>query len=171
MTFVVGKLRASQLQDLINLNSPLSLGITARARRESNSTTTTTEVGVLRLDDVPIYLGRTWIVKTGALHVDGSVANDVIGAKLRYTTDGTTPTTASTVLASSQELQDNTSLGVDLQMLVTYTPAADETLSILLTVSRISGTGTVGMLADSTRPNEIIVLDAGLDVGDTGVDI
>lgn len=170
MTFVVGKLRANQLQDLINLNSPLPLGVLARARRETSSTTTTTEVGVLRLDDVLVYLGRSYRVSWAALG-DSSVANDVIQANARYTTDGSTPTTSSTIMQLTTDLQVNASTSVSLNGEVVYTPTADETLSVLLSAQRTAGTGSVGLIGSATFPIQLVVEDVGPDVTDTGVDV
>lgn len=171
MTFVVGKLRASALNDLLNENSPFSLGILARGKRTTNSTTTTTEVGVLRLDDVPIQAGRTYLIYTSTLLADSSVANDGVEGLLRYTTDGSTPTTSSTILAQTVDVQTNAAQSTDVAVIASYTPAADETLSVLLTVARTTGTGNVGLLGAATTPIELFIEDKGLDVTDTGVDV
>lgn len=143
----------------------------ARGRRETNSTTTTSEVGVLRLDDIPILAGRTYIIDTSSLSMDGNTANDILRATIRYTTDGTTPTTSSTILVLAQELQANASFSVFCNPRASYTPAGNETLSLLLTVARATGAGTVGMVGSATNPIELFVIDMGEDVGDTGTDI
>lgn len=170
MTFVVGKLRASALNDLINQSSPFPLGIIARADRQTNSTTTTTEVGVLRLDDVPIYLGRSYRISWVTLG-DSSVANDVIQANARYTTDGSTPTTSSTIMKLTTDLQVNASTAIPLSDSVIYTPSADQTLSVLLSAQRTAGSGNVGLIAAATYPTQLVIEDVGLDVTDTGVDV
>jgi Chitobiase/beta-hexosaminidase C-terminal domain len=149
----------------------LPRGIIAHHKRITNSTTTTTEQGVIRIDDVPIEGGRTYLIHTSSLAVDGSVANDVIRSTIRYTTDGSTPTTSSGALTFAQDLQPNVASAVFVAPRCSYTPSVDETLSVLLTVSRSVGTGTVGMLANSGLPIEIFIEDMGVDVGDTGVDI
>lgn len=140
-------------------------------RRESNSTTTTTEVGVMTLDDITFVGGRRYLVETSALLLDGSIANDVIRATIRYTTDGSTPTTSSTILCLAQDIQPNINFPITTSPSSTYAPSVDEAFSALLTVSRATGTGTVGMLGGTTTPIEILVWDLGVDIGDTGVDI
>lgn len=140
-------------------------------RRESNSTTTTTEQGVMTLDDIPITAGRRYLIETSALLLDGSIANDVIRAVIRYTTDGSTPTTSSTILCLDQDIQPNVSFPIGASPSSTYAPVSDETLSLLLSVARVTGTGTVGMLGGSTTPIEVLVWDLGTDIGDSGTDI
>ena len=172
MTFFSGqRARAADVNDLIDEDSVLPLGIIARGNRTTSSTTTTTEVGVLRLDDIPIYTGRTYRIWTTPLQLDTSVANDVIRANLRITTDGSTPSTSSTVLTWAQSRADDATNPYTHVISVDYSPAADELLSILLTVARTSGTGNVSILAASTAPINLVVEDIGTDPTDTGTDI
>lgn len=146
----------------------------ARGKRVTNSTGTTTEQGVLRLDGVPVKTGRLYRIYTNFISVDSSVANDVISGKLRYTTDGTNATTSSTLLSSTQHLQANATAGEHILVDEDYTPGSDVNLSILLTCSRAVGSGTVAFLGGSTGnppPISLYVVDMGEDPGDTGVDI
>lgn len=173
MTFVVGKLRASELNDLLNQNSPLPLGVLARAQRTTASSGSTgTEVGVLRLDDVPIYAGRLYRIFTGNLNIDTSVADDIAHCRLRITTDGSTPSTSSTQLGGGmRDDMASASAGPIIAITHLYAPSADETLSVLLTVNRIAGTGTIVIYGDATTTIDLAIEDVGLDPGDTGVDI
>lgn len=140
-------------------------------QRLSNSSTTTTEIGVLRLDDIPILAGHRYEISTSTLLLGTSVANDIVTARLRYTTDGSTPSTSSTLLTLAGERIEVTASGGYALVRATYAPAADETLSVLLTVGRASGTGNVGINYGSAAPIEVYVIDLGEDPGDTGVDI
>lgn len=148
-------------------------GIKGRARRTSNSTTTTTETGVLRLDDIPILAGRCYEIKSSPLGLDSSVTNDETIAQIRYTTDASTPTTSSTVLPGSrvQTRQTDANVAEHKVICTTYTPAADETLSLLLCVARLAGTGNHSITPDTSGITEFTVVDIGVDPGDTGVDI
>lgn len=144
----------------------------ARARRETNSTTTTTEVGVLRLDSIPLMLGRTYLLYTGTVLGDSSVANDAVNTLLRIDTTGAAATTASTAAHQCPDVQVNAASPVNLALMVSHTPAAaNEILSVLLSVSRAVGSGSVGLIAGATFPIELFVEDKGPDVRDTGVDI
>lgn len=147
-----------------------------RAQRITNSSTSTssTAVAVLRLDDIPITAGRLYRIETSRLAVDGATAADTLAAELRYTTDGTTPTTASSILPGTYDEVDqpNASRAEFLYICASYAPAGDETLSLLLTIHHGSGTGAMGLQADGTlKIIEILVWDCGVDPGDTGVDL
>lgn len=172
MTFFSGqKARAADMNDLIDKDSVLPLGIQARANRITSSTTTTTEVGVLRLDDVPMYLGRTYKIWTTPLFLDTSVANDVAAGNFRYTTDGSTPTTSSGLLDSCQSVLVNATFPNTGNIIIDYSPTVDQLFSVLLTVSRQTGTGNISITSSSTAPICINVEDIGQDPTDTGVDI
>jgi hypothetical protein len=165
------KARASDYNNLLNENSPLPLGIIARGNRTTNSTTTTTEVGVLRLDDIPMYADRTYKIWTSALTLDTSVAADVAAANLRYTTDGSTPTTSSTILTAAQAPLANATSGNSVTIIIDYSPATDTLFSVLLTVTRVSGTGNISIAGAATAPIDMVIEDIGQDPTDTGVDI
>ncbi len=172
MTFFSGqKLTAADLNNLLNKNSPLPLGIIARGNRTTSSTTTTTEQGVLRLDDIPVYAGRTYKIWTTPLQLDTTVANDVVRANIRYTEDGSTPGTSSTVLQWCQSRADDATNPNTVEITQDYSPAADALLSLILTVARTSGTGNVSILAAATSPICLVVEDLGLDSTDTGTDL
>lgn len=149
--------------------------IIARGRRVTNSTgsASTTLVPVLRLDDIPIKAGRLYRISTAPLGMDGTVAADTIRAAITYTTDASTPTISSTILPGGlvQTGQANASHGEYPVISTTYTPASDETLSLLLSVARQAGTGTVVLLGDSINIIEVTVEDIGVDPGDTGTDL
>lgn len=173
MAFFAGqKLRASELQDLIDKDSPLPLGLTARGNRTTSSTTTTTEVGVLRIDDVPMYAGRAYKIWTSPLVLDTSVNADIARGALRHTTDGSTPTTSSTLMdAGGQGGMASAANGETRIIQIVYVPAADELFSVLLTVSRIAGTGNISIVGAAGFHINVYIEDIGQDPGDTGVDI
>lgn len=152
-----------------------SLGLAGRCigrgRRLSNSSTTTTEIGVLEVDDIPIKAGRLYRIESSSVLLVTSVANDTAVARIRITTDGSTPTTSSTLLTQSAERIEVTANGGYAHVVGTYAPAVDETLSVLLSVARASGTGNISMNFSSLVPIEVWVMDMGEDPGDTGVDI
>lgn len=148
--------------------------IVAYAERTTDSSTTTTIVGVLRLDDVPLTGGYLYKVMTSTLHLDSSAIDDHIEARITYTTDGSTPTTASSTLPGgrSQARQSvSASFGEDRAIQALYAPASDETLSLLLCVRRDSGTGSVGISGTGGFVIQMWVEQLGENPGDTGVDI
>jgi hypothetical protein len=136
-------------------------------RITASPTTTTTTLGVLRLDNVPLKNGRSYTICTGTLHPTSSVTTDNMRLEIRYSTSGTA-TTASPVLpgALAFELFGNTA-----GLRTKYTPSADETASFLLCIARDTGSGNVQLYADGTRVTDMEVIDDGPALADTGVDI
>lgn len=149
------------------------LGIKDRASRSTDSTATATEIGVLRLDDVPILAGRIYAIQTTPLGLDSTSTNDEIIAQFRFTTDGSTPTTASTVLPGGrvQVRQTDSNVPEHKTIYTTYTPAANETLSLLLTVARLAGAGNVRISPDTSGLTAFTVVDLGVDPGNHGTSI
>jgi chitobiase/beta-hexosaminidase-like protein len=159
----------SDITGLVALLAARPLGEIGFAERTSNSTgtTSTTELPVLRLDDVALPAGRSYKVFSNTIEVASSANNDGFSLRLRYTTDGSTPTIASAQfeIYTGQTL-DSQGSGAGV-LLRNYKPAGAETLSLLLTLQRRIGTGsftTVGV-------SQITVEDIGAAVSDTGTDL
>lgn len=147
----------------------------ARARRVSNSTatTSTTEVGVLRLDDIPVLAGHNYSIGYQC-SMDVATVTDTMRALIRFTADGSTPSTSSGVLAGSgsEGMVASATTTEAIFVETDYTPAADELLSVLLTIRHVIGTGNIILQADaSVFHTQIWIDDMGDDPGDTGVDI
>lgn len=147
------------------------LGIIARGERATSSTTTTSIIGVLRLDNVPLTGGRGYQIWTSTLHADGTVANDVIRADLRITIDGSAAGTANARIVNAQMLQPSASAGEQLNCTGLYVPGADLTFSVLLCVARAVGTGSVGLVSAGDFPIQLTVEDIGVAPSNTGVAI
>ncbi|HEY0696520.1 MAG TPA: hypothetical protein VGD43_01780 [Micromonospora sp.] len=149
-------------------------GIIARGHRTSSSTATTSSVGVLRLDDVPVKSGRSYRVFTSGLTFVGT-SGDTARARITHTTDGSTPTTASTQLGAGCRNRIAGTTGPEAPILIaseTYHATADGLLSVLLVVTRSAGTGgSVSLFGSSTEPIELLIEDLGTDPGDTGTDV
>lgn len=141
----------------------------ARTKRETSSSTTTTEVGVLQLEGVKVLGGHSYTIATSSLLPVSSVANDYVGMKIRYTSDGSTATTSSTQLHGVQTRITGASGNETSILVVTYNPTADEVLSILLSVSRVSGTGNAALTGAATTPIELWIDHDGIDPGNTGL--
>lgn len=141
--------------------------IIARGRRETNSSTTTTETSVLRVDGVVFKAGRMYRVHTSGLALTSSVTTDQVSAKIRIATDGTTATTSSTQIGLNQDVVNGS--GAVQPLATEHTPAADQTGSVLLTVARVSGSGNASIAAGATFPVCLWIEDLGVDVGNTGV--
>ena len=167
----MSQLTAGQTLTASLLNSKFQKCI-ARARRTTNSSasTSTTSVGVLRLDDKPIKALRTYRI-TWKANFDVATQTDTLRGLIRYTTDGSTPTTSSTILPGSggetSFTSNATASGVTI--VTDYTPVADEILSTLLCIQHNVGTGNGIMQADGTTFTvDVYIDDMGDDPGNTG---
>lgn len=125
-----------------------------------------TDVGVLRLDNVPIVAGRLYRIVYVA-H-PGGPASAVSRTQLRTSMSGAA-TIASAALAASRAVQQVGSGAICLS--TPYPAAVTGTLSVILCHARDSGTGTPELFADGNRVTSLWVEDAGVDPGDTGVDL
>lgn len=147
----------------------------ARARRitNSSSSTSTTLVGVLRLDDIPLKANTSYRI-TWRGSFDVATATDTMRGLITHTTDGTTPTTSSgTLKGSGGEVPFTSASSATTVTVVTdYTPGADLTLSLLLCIQHVIGTSAGILVAADTHFNtDMYVDDMGDDPGDTGTDI
>jgi hypothetical protein len=147
---------------------PWSGAIIARGNRVSSSTATTTEVGVLRLPVGTLAAGVTYKICSSSMLI-ACTAGATVGAYLRYTTDGSSPTTGSTAMIQAQV--DIAVSYQSLSLAVLYTPASAVNLTLLLTCARVSGSGNASIIGASATPIDLWVEVSAKDVGDTGVDI
>jgi hypothetical protein len=159
-----------------NLNQAVQK-LVARGRRTTPSSiaNSTTNVAVLRLDDIPIKGGYAYRVICPGLAMRSTVADDVMEVVIRYTTDGSTPTTSSAILPGASARSPTLTTGSNSLTTTSeteYVPASDETLSLLMCIARLTGTGNVSLFADgSGYVIDMKVYCDGPDVGDTGTDL
>lgn len=170
--------QSHELLTATKLNRALRSGrCIGRARRVtgSNASTSGTRIPVLELDDIPLVAGRQYEIKTNTYAVDGVTNNDVAVVDILYTTDGSTPAVATSSVLPGATCETQQVIATQFVFGIietTYTPAADELLSLLLCIRHSAGVGAMNMPADGTaRIIEMRVLDCGEDPGDTGVDL
>lgn len=141
-------------------------GLIARARRTTNSNpaNSSAHVPVLRVDNIAVRAGRAYIVKTSELNPETSDATTTYRVTIRFSTSGPA-TPASPVLPGAEpfDFRDG-STAIE----TSYIPATNHTLSVLLCIARINGSGTARLLADPLGWIELFVYDEGIDIGDTG---
>lgn len=146
--------------------------VLAWGRRTTPSSTTTTTVGVLRLDGIPVVGGKAYHVFATGVHFDSTVTSDALQADIRFSTAGTA-TTASAILtgavAFGRIVVANS--GQTHNISCHYEPGGSATLSVLLCVSRLLGTGNSRIFASADAATELKVFRAGNAVGNTGVAI
>ena len=143
--------------------------IVERGNRTSSSTTTTSEVGVIKVR-ANLKKGQTYIISTCPLRLNTTVSGDYVFARVRYDATGSDATTGSTILSTIIGGAGAGQAGIPFW--AKYIPSADMSASFLLSVGRFSGSGTVGLVVDSSFPDiDLMVIAVGADPGDTGVDI
>lgn len=164
---MVAALFAGQIPTAAELNA-LFTGFAGYGQRTSTSTgsTSTTAVGVMRLDNVVATQGRAILIGYSC-HPDSATVSDNVRIELRSSTSGAA-TTASTIVPNSQTFA-TVSAGVRHWMTVII-PPADATYSFILTFARNSGASSCTLFCDATRFTEIMALNMGV-ITDTGVDL
>jgi hypothetical protein len=161
---------AGQIADPGDYNREIKKLIARAGPRVSSSSTTTTEIGVLRVDGIALKAGRHYRVTTSTLLIASSVSTDVVTVRFRSTTDGSTATTSSTQLDLNSAIYNFTA-GPGMTMAVDINPVSDIVLSLLLTVARTAGTGNVSLVGGVTFPIGFWVDDMGPDTGSIGISL
>lgn len=163
-----GIIYAEDVQDELDA---LSRGAIMRASRSTSSTAASAAQGVLRLDSVPLLAGRRYLIRTNTLILTSSVAADRGTARLSMSTSGTATTGSTQYAVANSPAIDSTTDGCEVTAAFSYTPASNETASILLWTQRLTGTGNVRLLVTGSVSIDIEVVDMGISASDTGVDI
>lgn len=147
-------------------------GVVKRGSRPTDSTATSTEIGVLRVDNIPILANYLYKIWTSPLFLIGTVAADVNGAILRVSSSGVA-TVASTLLCQTQMPVGSVTAHppVAPSMVMPYSSGADQTLSVILTSFRMAGGTGTAKIGAAVGTIEVVIECLGLDPGDTGVDL
>lgn len=169
--------------NVADMFAALPKGLLFRGERTADSDTTSgsTEIAVLELDTT-LEDGRMYRLYTSELRVTGTVAGDTVGIRIRDGGSGS-PSTSSDQLALGTAYIANTGTGgntVGVSLVISVDDSSSVTLSnyhsgqhnYLLTLARISGTGTMTLTTNTATVNamQLCVEDIGPLVADTGVD-
>jgi hypothetical protein len=150
------------------VGTDIQTGVIARGQRStSTAAITTTETGLLRLDNVALRGGRGYGVWVSPANMASTVANDDIIMPIRYSTSGAA-TTASTLLDYTRGETGDTTHVPKRSILAFIFPGSDATYSFLLAMRRVAGTGNVSLIA-SDATLHMVVFDMGSAPTDTGV--
>lgn len=145
-------------------------GIVAYGSRDTNpSTTTTVELAILELDSVPVKSGLAYRIGTSSMIMDSTVLNDAMQVAIRYTTDGTGPTTASALMTCMEHDLGGLAGQARSPMNVIYQPTEDQVLNLILTQVRTVGTGNVSVQHINGMPIDIYVEAIGIAPADNGI--
>lgn len=155
--------------------------VLARGRRDTaKGGITTTETGIIRLDDIPVTAGYMYRVSSSGINADitsaGPAASDETFAfvcRVNYsaTVGGPVATTASGSLGRIRFPVNSITQGPIIPLTTFYYASADGWISVLISGLRQSGSQTYQVFADGSNPIDLTVEYAGVDPGDTGVDV
>jgi hypothetical protein len=141
------------------------------SRDTSTGTTTGTALPVLRVDNIKVKLGNQYAIRMSTLLFSSVAANTSATMRTYLQGGGAAATTASQVVKIfNSGFIPTTADGIFAFSERIWTPTADDTLSILMGIFRLSGTGNVSSFASATvAPTEIVIVDLGRAVANTGV--
>lgn len=137
--------------------------IVAFGNRGTDSTATTGEIGVLRIDNIPVVQGnRYWT--TVSMNVYSTSTGDFVSPRVRWSNAGVA-TTSSTAFGQGGQAPINTFTGNGSSVSGSFVATATGSASVLLSVVRIAGSGN----ARTTGYVEMPIFDGGPDPTNTGV--
>lgn len=145
---------------------PLRRGI----RTTASSPSTGAVVPVMRVASVALLGGHSYRL-AATVHPRSTIAGDRVLVELRATTNGVTPAVGSPVFAQKYFTVIAASAADSEYFETTYEPAVNETLWVLLTVTRTVGTGSVELYADATAATRVTIYDEGPAVGNSGTNL
>lgn len=167
-TYAVGqRITAELFDELANSTGK----IVARGERTtaSSSTSGSTELGVLRIDGITLTQGFAYMVTTGNMRYDLTVATDRVKANLRWSSSGSA-TNSSTLLGQWENVPAaDLNSGAPVFGFI-YPSSTFTNASVRLSIVRASGSGTFQAMADTGHGIQLMVIALGTDPGDTGTD-
>lgn len=145
-------------------------GLVAIHTRTTTSTTvaSSTEVGLIRMDNIAVRAGYAYEVVMNRVAMTPSVTGLVGFARIRVA-QGATATTASTPIGYLRMAQaTSTSQTNTGAMIGVFNATADSTLSVLVTLALVAGAGTVQLHSSAAEASTLHVKLIGPSVADYG---
>jgi hypothetical protein len=155
-------------------HSALPAGVIARYARTSNATITSgaAEMRVLWLS-TSLIAGRLYRISGPSLGIYGSIGGASVYAQvnIRYTTNGTVPTTSSTQLAQAVLPIPAAGVGYSINVQGYYTPGSNiADFRAMLSYTGSSGNNAT-MQGGAAYPIPLVVEDMGVDPGSAGTNL
>lgn len=147
-------------------------GVVARGERTSTKVITNTEAGFHRIDAVPIYSGRSYMVMAHGLRVSVTgTFPDHYAFRCRYSTSGAATTSSTEIGRSELTVAATGALDNASALFGFVEPNADVTGSFIFTVIRSAGSGTSPTLQVDGGSIYFRVVDLGIAVPSSGTDL
>lgn len=150
--------------------APLPAQLLKYGSRNSDKTYSGAETGYLRVDSIPIVAGYRYHIVTSSMLGSLAASGDTAAVILRASTTGSAGTgdtqlTAIDINANSGFAPRNSNM-----ISYTYTSGSNQTLSLLLSLSKVGGVSNWSLLGAS-RLVELFVYSMGPDPTNTGVSV
>ncbi len=142
-------------------------------RVTSSSGSSASEVGIMRIDGAQLYAGYLYVATCPNAGLDVSTNGETPRLNLRYTVDGSTATTSSTQMTMAQADVPDAAVADHHGIWGTYVPSSDVVMSLLLSIVRAAGAGTVVATGGSGAPGplDLMLWNMGPDTGDTATEL
>lgn len=148
-----------------------------RARRTTPYSTaiTSTETGIMRLDNIPFRAGRIIQLTTSPIPITSSVAADIASVRLRILTSATSGVFVTTatggILARVRPTISNITTYPLVVINAFYYAVSDGYMSAMISAQREAGTGNITLPISTSDNCDLVAQDAGADPGNTGVSL
>lgn len=141
-------------------------------RRETSSgTTTTTALGVLRVDNIQLCTGNQYLIKLNTT-LFTTVANDSATMRAHLNLAGAATTASTLITLFNSGAVPNVANGISATASVVFTATSNTTTaSVLMAVFRLTGTGNISAFGDPVVPSEIAVYEVGRNISNDGVSL
>lgn len=146
-------------------------GEIARHTRDSAITGATAEVGYVRIDNIPIKAGNTYLVVCPSVNASVSATGTIPRVDIRANDSGVATTSSSRIGYMRTDQASSASFTNVGPAVGVFRSSTTGSLSVIVTVSRASGGGTVGIFASTGEVFTMSVIDQGGTPADTGIDI
>jgi hypothetical protein len=133
---------------LIPKSSTYAIRTNTTANKDGGPTSGTTELRIFTFNAGPVTAGRLYEIGVKGIGA-GTVAGDWFWTRLRYTLDGSDPTTSSPLIIGSPELctmSPGPSIRANIKAAALFACPSDGELRIAFTLNRHAGTGTIAAM-------------------------
>lgn len=148
-------------------------GVLAAHKRETAiSGVGATEVGFIRIDNIPVRNGYDYEIICTPINITTSTITSAVGmTRVRASTSGSATTSSTSIGYQRMDQTVSTSQTNVTNIIAMFTATADGTASFLITVARVLGAGTVGLFASAGDYVKMTVKETGPTPAATGVDV
>jgi hypothetical protein len=144
----------------------------AFGERVTASTAAAGAQGVLRLDNIPVVSGRSYLIQSSnMLLFSTSGATDRGSVRFAFSTSGAATTGSSLMAIWNSDIIQTISDGVGCYLSTHYTATTTGFLSVLIYTLRLGGSGNISIFGNAIQPTQLMAFELNGAVPNTGVSI